>query len=207
MLRVSVLFLPLLLAALAGGVTAQWPQWQQRALLQQEGVQIFRQALPVADAEFLNQHGKGQALSDLRGQHLLVFFGYTFCPDICPTTLMDLNRLWRQLPAAVRDEWRVVMVSVDPQRDTPESLAPYLAYFNPDFVALTGNDNSLKQLAADLNAIFNKVERGADQPYLMDHSANLAIIDRNGNYRGYIAPPHGAGRMLPLLQAVHQQLQ
>ena len=202
-----LLFLILMMALLAGAATAQWPYWQQRALLQQHGVQLFRQPLPVTDATFLNAQGEPLTLASLRGRHLLVFFGYTFCPDICPTTLMDLNRLWRQLPADVSGQWQVVMVSVDPQRDTPESLAPYLRYFNPAFIALTGNDDGLRQLAGELNAVYSQVERGEDQPYLMDHSANLVIIDRDGNYRGYIAPPHGAGRMLPLLQAVHQHLQ
>ena len=202
-----LLFLILMIALLAGAATAQWPHWQQRALLQQDGVQLFRQPLPITDATFLNAQGEPLTLTSLRGRHLLVFFGYTFCPDICPTTLMDLNRLWRQLPGDITAQWQVVMVSVDPQRDTPESLAPYLRYFNPAFTALTGNDDGLRQLAGELNAVYSKVERGEDQPYLMDHSANLVIIDRDGNYRGYIAPPHGAGRMVPLLQAVHQALQ
>lgn len=206
MQRWFLLFLPLLAALSLGIVVAKGPAWQQQALLQQDGVQIFARGLPVSDTQFVDQYGQPVSVAQVRGRHLLLFFGYTFCPDICPTTLMDLNRLWKQLPEAVRADWQVIMVSVDPQRDTPESMAPYLRYFNPSFMAFTGNEAGVKVLAAELNAIYSKVERGPDQPYLMDHSANLVIVDRHGSYRGYIAPPHDAGRMLPLLQAVHQAL-
>src|SRR5690606_12344463 len=202
MQRWFLLFLPLLAALSLGILVAKGPAWQQQALLQQDGVQIFARGLAVSDTQFIDQYGQPVSVAQLRGRHLLLFFGYTFCPDICPTTLMDLNRLWKQLPEAVRADWQVIMVSVDPQRDTPESMAPYLRYFNPSFMAFTGNEAGVKVLAAELNAIYSKVERGPDQPYLMDHSANLVIVDRHGSYRGYIAPPHDAGRMLPLLQAV-----
>ena len=202
MLRVLFVVVPLVAALLIGAAAAHWPRWQHQTLLEQEGVQIFSQELPVRNGDFLNQSGQPIKLSDLTGRNLLVFFGYTFCPDICPATLMDLSRIWRQLPAQIRDEWQVVLVSVDPERDTPTNLSPYMGYFNKSFVALTGNEQSLSNIAADLNAIYSKVERGAEQPYLMDHSANIAIIDSHGNYRGYIAPPHGAKRMVPLLTAI-----
>lgn len=202
MTRIVMVMLVAAAALLSGAGVAQWPHRQQQVLLQQEGVQLFGRALPVTDAGFINQLGQPTRLSDLQGRHLLVFFGYTFCPDVCPTAFMDLGRTWRQLPEAVREQWQVVFVSIDPQRDTPQALAPYMAYFNKTFMALTGNEASLQQLAAELNAVYNKVERAEGQPYLMDHSANLAIIDRQGGYRGYIAPPHGAARMVPLLQAL-----
>lgn len=197
----------ILLAAILGGVlTAQWPVYQMRHTLHQQGEVWFPQPLPVSDFSFIDENGEPLNRQDLLGKNLLVFFGYTYCPDICPTTLMDLSRTWRNLPEKVKNEWQVILVSIDPARDLPANLGPYMHYFNPSFKALTGNPQALQTLAAELNAIYHKVERGEGQAYLMDHSANLAVLDRQGHYLGYIEPPHSAARMVPLLQALTHKL-
>lgn len=206
MKKAIVLFLLLLAAWLTGVGVAYAPQWQQAQLLQQDGLMLFPRPLAVSDQSFINQHGQRMALSELRGRNLLLFFGYTYCPDICPTTLADLSRSWKQLPADVREQWQVVMVSVDPERDSPQALQPYMGYFNKSFLGLTGNAAGLGVLAAELNAVYGKVERGEGAAYLMDHSANLVILDKQGAYRGYIAPPHHAQRLVPLLQALDARL-
>jgi len=196
----------ILAAALAAGISAaQWPALQRQALLTQQGVVMFPAALTISDYQFVDQQGNIVTQDTLRGRNLMVFFGYTYCPDICPTTLMDLSRTWKQLPPAVRAQWQVILVSIDPQRDTPDVMAPYMGYFSKDFMALTGNTASLPVLAAELNAIYQRVDRGEGNGYLMDHSANLAIIDKQGGYRGYIAPPHNAARMVPLIEALTQE--
>lgn len=199
--KAIVLGLVLLAAFLSGAGIALAPAWQHKTLLQQDGVVLFARPLPVSDYRFIRENGTEVGPADLHGRKLLVFFGYTFCPDICPTTLMDLGRTWKQLPAEVRDGYQVVLVSIDPQRDTPQALEPYVHYFNKGFMAFTGNEASLATLAAELNAVYQKVDRG-DAPYLMDHSANLALLDEQGRYLGYIEPPHNAARMVPLLQAL-----
>ena len=192
----------LMLGALLAGIYQAMPTSSGvDDVLDQKGVVLFSRPLPVRAAAFTDQQGQAVSLASFHGKNLLVFFGYTFCPDICPTTLMDLSRTWKQLPDEVKQQWQVILVSVDPARDTPESLAPYMGYFNKAFVAFSGNGQSLSQLAADLNAVYQRVDRG-DAAYLMDHSANLAVLDSAGHYRGYIAPPHNAARMVPLLQAL-----
>lgn len=167
--------------------------------IQVEGSLIFSQPLPVSDIQFSDQYGQPRNLANLRGHWTLVFFGYTFCPDICPTTLADINRVWKQLPPDDAAHWQLVMVSVDPERDKPQNLNSYLKYFNSEFIGLTGNPSSLQVLASELNGYFAKVER-ENAPYLMDHSANMMILDEKWNYRGYIEPPFTADRLLPLLQ-------
>lgn len=207
MKKAIVLFLLLLAAWLTGVGVAYAPQWQQAQRLQQDGLMLFPRALAVTDQTFINQQGQRMALSELQGRNVLLFFGYTFCPDICPTTLADLSRTWKQLPADIREQWQVVLVSVDPERDSPQSLQPYMAYFNKSFLGLTGNADGLGVLAAELNAVYSKVERGEGVAYLMDHSANLVILDKQGAYRGYIAPPHNSQRLVPVLQALSARLQ
>lgn len=204
MKKAIVAGLALLVALVAGVYLATQNGAAGTDFIEQEGVALFRTPLPVRSATFIDQQGRPAQLSDYQGRNLLVFFGYTFCPDICPTTLMDLSRTWKQLPDEVKQQWQVILVSVDPQRDGPESLAPYMGYFNKAFVAFTGNAEGLAVLAAELNAVYQRVDRG-DAAYLMDHSANLAIIGEDGRYRGYIEPPHNAARMVPLLQALSRQ--
>jgi protein SCO1/2 len=92
MKKAIVLFLLLLAAWLTGAGVAYAPQWQQAQLLQQDGLMLFPRALAVTDQTFINQQGQRMALSELQGRNVLLFFGYTFCPDICPTTLADLSR-------------------------------------------------------------------------------------------------------------------
>ncbi len=187
-------------------VVGQW--YQQRGddpaatLNRTEGVTLFSHPLPVSDFHFINQYNEPVTQADLLGRWQLVFFGFTFCPDICPTTLADLSRTYRQLSPAEQTQWQVILVSIDPERDTPEMLQPYMQYFNSEFMALTGNPEALPTLASELNAFYARAERPDGMAYLMDHSANLALIDPQGRYRGFIEPPHDAARMVSILKAV-----
>ena len=153
------------------------------------GVTLFGSGPAVDDFQFIDQHGNAVDKSSFKPGWRLVFFGYTFCPDICPTTLADLNRVWKKLSPQAQQSVQVVFVSIDPERDTPESLAPYLAYFNPEFMAMTGNVTSLERLAEQLNGFYARVEREDGMAYLMDHSSNLMLVDDSWQYRGYIEPP------------------
>ncbi|MBE0484149.1 MAG: SCO family protein [Bacterioplanes sp.] len=187
-------------------VVGQWYQHREdqpeQTLNRIDGVTVFPTPLSVSDFNFINQYGDAVTQADLLGRWQLVFFGFTFCPDICPTTLADLSRSYRQLSAADQAQWHVVLVSIDPERDTPEMLQPYMQYFNSEFIALTGNPEALPTLASELNAFYARAERPDGMAYLMDHSANLALIDPQGRYRGFIEPPHDAARMVPILETV-----
>lgn len=187
-------------------VVGQW--YQQRSddpigtLNRIDGVTLFPHPLPVSEFHFVNQYNTPVTQADLLGRWQLMFFGFTFCPDICPTTLADLSRSYRQLSEAEQAQWHIVLVSIDPERDTPDMLQPYMAYFNPDFVALTGNADALPRLAGELNVIYARAERPDGMAYLMDHSANLALIDPQGRYRGFVEPPHDAARMVPIMRSL-----
>ena len=197
MLRVTLLVVTLFAAVLSGILAA--PKSGHAQLIQRDGLVRFPQPLPVSDFRFIDENGQPLVPADLSGRWQLLFFGYTYCPDICPMTLTHLNRSWKQLSAQQQQQLGVVMVSVDPQRDSAESLSSYMDYFNPEFRALTGNPQALQTLASELHAVYSRVDRADGQAYLMDHSANLAILDPQGRYRGYMAPPHDPQRRLPLL--------
>ena len=192
------LFAVLLVAFVVGWWSA--PPSPQERLTQTAGVEMFAGG-QVDDLSFINEYGDAVSLADLKGRWSLLFFGYTYCPDICPMTLMHMNRLMKRLSEAEREQLNVVLVSVDPERDKPEQLGQYMDYFNPEFKALTGNPDNMKKLAAQLNAFYARVDR-EDGGYLMDHSANIVLLDSELNYRGYIEPPHDPERMLPVIRSV-----
>jgi protein SCO1/2 len=146
---------------------------------------------PVADFTLTGDDSKPFTRSDLLGHWSLVYVGYTFCPDVCPTTLMLLKNVEKDLGASA-GELQVVFLSVDPARDTPERLAAYVHYFSPDFRAATGPDAVLETLAKNLGFAYDKVPGKTPDSYLMDHSAALILIDPQARVAGYLVPPFQA---------------
>ncbi len=191
--------------ALAFGLGVYQANVQQQGPGDLPGVTLFEHSTAVDDFSFVDQHGKSISQSDFKPGWRLVFFGYTYCPDICPTTLADLSRAWKALSPEAQTINQVVFVSIDPERDTPESLAPYLNYFNPAFMAMTGNPVDLQRLAEQINGFYARVDRGEGQAYLMDHSANLMLVDADWQYRGYVEPPFTRDTMVTLLEALAQR--
>jgi len=134
----------------------------------------------AADFALTNQDGQTVRLSDYRGQLLLLFFGYTHCPDVCPTTLAQFKQVRAQLGSQA-DRARFVFITVDPERDTPELLRTYLAGFDPTFIGLTG-------AAADLEAVWKsygvyREKRVEGSTYFVDHTARIYAVDARGNLR------------------------
>ena len=121
------------------------------------------------------------------GRWTLVFFGFTYCPDICPTTMGVLARATSKMS----DPPAVILVSVDPERDTVSSMDAYVRSFSPTFRGLTGEFDQIVLLASQLNVAFGKVPGPDPDGYLVDHSASIAVINPKGKYVGFIKAPHG----------------
>lgn len=144
--------------------------------------------LPAGDFVLASADGP-VALGDLRGRVVVLFFGYTFCPDVCPFTLQRL-RAARQLLGPAAEEVQVVFVSVDPGRDTPERATSYARGFDPEFVGVTGTDAEIAAVASSFGIFYARAEAdpgtpgdGADDYYLVDHSATVLVLDREGSIR------------------------
>ncbi|MFY9511123.1 MAG: SCO family protein [Rubrivivax sp.] len=137
----------------------------------------YAKELNLSDAE-----GQRRTLADFKGKVTVVFFGYTQCPDVCPTTLLELAQVKKALGA---DGARVqgVFVSVDPERDTPELLKAYVANFGADFVALRGTADETKAAAKAFKVFFNKVPGKTDTSYTVDHTAGSYVFDTQGRVR------------------------
>lgn len=124
----------------------------------------------------------------LTGKWSLVFFGYTFCPDICPTTLAELRQLKKLLPEDAQHNLQILMVSVDPHRDSTEQLQLYLEYFDPEFIGLTGELADIQTLSNALSIPFIPGDTSLPR-YTVDHSGNLAILSPDGRQYGFIRAP------------------
>ena len=134
--------------------------------------------------------GRMRTLADFKGKVVVVFFGFTQCPDVCPTALIELAEVKRQL-GADGDKLQGVFITVDPARDTPEVLKGYMALFDPSFVALRGTPEQLEATAKDFKVFYKKVEGKTPTSYTMEHSAASFVYDSQGRLRLYVRPGSG----------------
>ncbi|MBO9490021.1 SCO family protein [Endozoicomonas sp. G2_1] len=145
----------------------------------------------------LSDH-KGQAFgnSELKGKWSWFFLGYTSCPDICPTTLQELNFAYPELQK-IADNNQVLLVTVDPKRDSQDKLAQYIRYFHPDFVALRGDHSALFPFARNLGLMYAIAgdEADANASYLVDHSASIVLTNPNGDIAAIFKPKHEVGKV------------
>lgn len=174
-------------AGLAGGLIAMNNHPMQRIA---SGV-LLDAPRTINDFTLLNANGGNFTRADLLGHWTVLFPGYTYCPDVCPTTLVTFKSIASQLGADA-SKVRFLFISVDPDRDTPARLAQYVHYFSPDFEAATGPDAELQKLGADLGFVYQKVPGSTPGTYLMDHSAALILINPQAQLVGYIMPPFKA---------------
>jgi protein SCO1/2 len=129
--------------------------------------------------------GARRTLADYRGKVVVLFFGYTHCPDVCPTTLAQLAQA-RRLLGADADRVQVLFVTLDPERDTPQLLARYVPAFDPSFVGLTGSKNQIEAAAREFKVFFQKVAGPTPDTYTLDHSSGSFVFDPHGQVRLYV---------------------
>jgi protein SCO1/2 len=141
--------------------------------------------------ELLDQNGQSRTLKDFAGKAVVVFFGFTQCPDVCPTALQEMAQA-KQLLGADGEKLQGVFITVDPERDTPELLKAYMANFGPDFVALRPTAEQLPKVTKDFKIYYKKVEGKTPTSYTMDHSAGSFTFDPKGRIRLYNRHASGA---------------
>ena len=146
------------------------------------------------DLRLTDHNGQPRSLQDFRGKVAVVFFGFTQCPDVCPTTLAELAEA-KKLLGADGDKLQGIFVTVDPERDTPEVLKAYMANFDPSFVALRGTPEQLAATAKDFKLYYKKVEGKTAGAYTMDHGAASYVYDPQGRLRLYTRYGSGAQAM------------
>ena len=133
--------------------------------------------------ELTNQRGERMRLSDLKGQALVMFFGYTFCPDVCPATLARMREVRAALAPEDAARFTGVLISVDPARDTPERIGQYVEFFDPAFVGMTGTEDEIEDIARRYGAQFMIPDGQPEDGYLVNHSSIAYLIDPSGHVR------------------------
>ncbi|WP_092389983.1 SCO family protein [Halopseudomonas salegens] len=159
-----------------------------RDQLSRAGIFLFEQPRSIPEVSLRSAAATAWGRDDLVGQWDLLFFGYTFCPDICPTTMAELRQLVSALPEERREQLQVTMVSVDPNRDTPEQMSSYLSFFDAGFKGATGDPEELARLAQALSVAYIEPDT-SEENYLVDHSGQVILVDPQGQYAGFIRPP------------------
>ena len=171
----------LLLASTAIGLALFWQPGQPAAPGVADG---------PAGGDFVLQSADGPLdTRSLRGKVVLIYFGYTYCPDICPTTLVAIGEALKALAPAELAQVRTVFVSVDPDRDTPQRLKDYAVFFHPSMVGVTGSNEDIAKVARLYGAIYARQDVGSSAGYVVDHSAWTYLVSPDGRLVGRIA--HG----------------
>lgn len=137
---------------------------------------------PATDFTLMGHNGQPVSLSDYQGQIVLLYFGYTTCPDVCPATLAELRQARASLGKSA-DKVQVLMVTVDPERDTEVLLADFMPHFDPSFIGLTGRPEQIAEVATYYGIYYARHEGDTALGYLVDHTATVMLIDRQGYLR------------------------
>ena len=204
-------FNPILIAIIVAALAMAAGIWAARAVLEHNSVQDeldatrFPEAREIASFSLIDHNNAVFDNSVLKDRWSFIFFGYTHCPDVCPTTLSVLNSVAQKL-GDLDEDIRFVFLSVDPERDTPEQLAQFVSYFNGDFIGVTGTPEGIEQITRQLGVLHIRAqpEEGASG-YLVDHSASVFLFDPDGRYHAVFSPPLSAdaiaGDFRKMLQA------
>jgi protein SCO1/2 len=152
--------------------------------------------------DLIDQGGRRRTDADFRGKLVLIYFGYTHCPDVCPTELQAMSLALDMLGAA-GEAVQPLFITVDPERDTPSHLADYVTSFHPRLLALTGQDTAIRKVALAYKVYFARADAAPRDDYAMDHTGFIYVVGRDGRYRGFLPPgtsPEG------IAEAVRQRL-
>ncbi len=184
MLRKLAFAALILLAAFSGVLVAKFivdpPQYTPIA---QAGGMTVANPRQIPDYSMVDMNGQPFKLSNIRGRATLIFFGYTFCPDVCPLTLAELKQVKAALGSQA-SEVTFLYITVDPERDSPDVLKRYISAFDPDFVSATGEIDTLRRFATEFGAAFEKQKpAGTSAGYLVAHTSFTYLLDRQGRWR------------------------
>jgi protein SCO1/2 len=190
-----------LLVAYGGGATSVLAQAPERSAAELMDAVMWNREPIGGPFALTDQNGARRTEADFRGKLMLVYFGFTYCPDICPTDLQQMGLAVDRLGRA-GDMVEPIFITVDPERDTPEHLKEYLPLFHPRFVGLTGEATAIGEAARAYRVYHKKVAWDDGSDYTVDHSAFIYLMDRAGEYLGFFPPGTPAERLASTIRAL-----
>ena len=165
---------------------------------------VYTEARPLAEFTLTNEQGEPTTREDLKGRWTFAFVGYTNCPDICPVAMTTLRQMDGQLPPELPQP-DYLLISADPEHDTPERLNDYTSFFGDNFHGLTGDLETTRQLAKSLSAVFQHREEGGQ--LLVDHSGHFALLNPDAEVQALIQPPHRPDQLLEAFERIYEWVQ
>lgn len=201
----------ILLAILVGSISALagvsfWKVMQGPPQASDATLLLLPEPRVIADFSLVDDDGQPFSLERLKGQWSLLFFGFTHCPDVCPSALYDLAQVRKTLARndpEKTNNLQVLFVSVDPERDTPRQLNQYVNYFDPEFIGVTGPEAQLAPLTLQLGIAYRiEDHEPGSQQYNVDHSASILLMNPNGQLHGVFPAPHQSDSMAAEIAAV-----
>ena len=167
---------------------------------------VLPDARPLTGFNLVEQNGQVFSPHQLKGHWSFLFFGFTNCPDVCPITLKVMKSIWKTLPTKMGEPGhpKLYFVSVDPDRDKPETLKQYVQYFHPEFNGVTGKLDEIDKLTKQIGILYGYDEKDGDNDleYIVNHSAQLILVDPKGRMRAVISPPHVAKTIAANFQTI-----
>ena len=158
--------------------------------LKDMGLYLIEPPRNLGSFNLMDSAGKEFLPKDFEGKWNMLFFGFTFCPDICPITMSMLSRIEKGLDIENQEKVRIFLVTVDPDRDSPDQLKVYLENFSENFIGLTGGLDQIYNFATRVNAPFNPIKNNKESNYTVDHTGSIILINPEGNYAGFFRAPH-----------------
>jgi protein SCO1/2 len=206
-MKIAVILVVVAAATASGIWFSQWWHQRQQPMLSDVDALVLPQARDISPFTLTGQDGQPFTLDKLKGKWSFVFFGYTHCPDVCPTTLAMLNnvaQLLQQQDGGLKDV-QFVFISVDPERDNPKQIGEYVAYFNKAFLGATGQRAQLDQLAKQMSAMYFINKKPGQKDYTVDHSASIVLTQPDGKMRALFSPPHIPSKIVKAFDAIREQ--
>ncbi len=185
------LFILVAIVAIGSGLLVQSSKAPPAKLPEFKKTILLPNPKPLVDIEFTDHRGKEFGLAQFKGKWSVLFFGFTNCPDVCPTTMHTLKQVKAELQQAdVWHNYQVIMVSVDPERDTTERLARYVPFFDPEFIGVSAPLKATESFAKNVGILFFKSDETENGGYDVDHGAAIILVNPEGQYAGVITAPH-----------------
>lgn len=181
------------LIALAAGFFISQASRPTGPVIDDSVIFMYPQTRPLAEVSLIDMNGLKISTSDFKGKWWVLYFGFTYCPDACPMALASMKQIKGRLPENA--EIGFGLISVDPQRDTPERLKEYVTFFHPDFYAATSDPAAIDALTASVNVIYAiSGDLGTDD-YSVDHSNFMVLLNPEGKHAGIISSPHDSEKI------------
>ena len=190
------------LLALVIGFWLAISQQSDTLVISEEVGIVYPQAREIGDFSLLDYDSQPISAQRLQGKWWLVYFGFTFCPDACPVALNDMKKVKAALSEKFADKLGFAFVSVDPDRDTPARLKEYVSYFDPEFLAMTGDPAQLENLASKVGVVFIVPENPEDENYVVDHSTFMLLWNPQVNLKAILKAPHQSDQVVDAIEKI-----